>query len=385
MWNLNLEDITYQDILEFCQQQVPEGMRLDYKRDIPGNLVKTIAAFANTLGGIIVLGVADDPKTNTPDFPLAGMPPDAGYPARIIQKCQERIYPPVLPSFSPVVTDPEDDTKSFLVIRIDQSLDAPHVIEKKTKVYVRIGDVSQPMDKEADIDRILALAKRRESSELARESLIRHHLDRSARVLPNMDRKPFIWMAVAPLFSHGDLCTLEVCRDGVFTSTPLRAPHGYMGIGDAAIGDDRMSRIRVSMSGSGRKGELFHLEVKYRDGMDNWDFAPVSEAMMTLRFLLHCSSFYGSRSVAHPGTLQISLGVGNAFNSSMHTVSGRGGAGGFPDREFRIDRVITSEKLFLEDSRLILAADLMGELMHAFGLDEPGEHVVTEAKRYVAY
>jgi hypothetical protein len=63
----------------------PEGARLDYKGiAFPKDLSKTIAAFANTLGGLIILGVDADKKTNTPIWPpVAGMPMEAGLSERV--------------------------------------------------------------------------------------------------------------------------------------------------------------------------------------------------------------------------------------------------------------------------------------------------------------
>ena len=44
--------------------QEPEGKRLEFKRDLssPSPLLKTLVAFANSAGGRLVLGVADDRK-----------------------------------------------------------------------------------------------------------------------------------------------------------------------------------------------------------------------------------------------------------------------------------------------------------------------------------
>ena len=51
----------------------PEGPRLDYKAEIPKELQKVVAAFANTLGGIILLGIEANRATNRPVWPPKGM------------------------------------------------------------------------------------------------------------------------------------------------------------------------------------------------------------------------------------------------------------------------------------------------------------------------
>jgi hypothetical protein len=50
----------------FLERRIPEDEGLDYKRDMSGDFAKTIAAMANTNGGIIVFGVDEDKATKTP-------------------------------------------------------------------------------------------------------------------------------------------------------------------------------------------------------------------------------------------------------------------------------------------------------------------------------
>lgn len=57
-------EISWNDVEDFCRNRVPEGTYLDYKEDFPSQLEKTISALANTLGGIILIGVAEDNERN---------------------------------------------------------------------------------------------------------------------------------------------------------------------------------------------------------------------------------------------------------------------------------------------------------------------------------
>ena len=45
-----IQAITYED-RAFCDQKLPEGYRLDYKQDLPDDILKSVAAMANTDGG----------------------------------------------------------------------------------------------------------------------------------------------------------------------------------------------------------------------------------------------------------------------------------------------------------------------------------------------
>ena len=79
LWYKQINAITFGDVDQFCVSKIPEGLRLDYKREIPNDLAKIVAAFANTLGGLIVLGVDADKTTNTPMWPpTTGMRKEAG-------------------------------------------------------------------------------------------------------------------------------------------------------------------------------------------------------------------------------------------------------------------------------------------------------------------
>ena len=97
LWYKTPSEITFADIDQFCKSMQPEGARLDYKGiAFPKDLAKTIAAFANTLGGLIILGVDANKNTNMPIWPPdAGMPMDAGLSERVVSVAQQAIFPPV--------------------------------------------------------------------------------------------------------------------------------------------------------------------------------------------------------------------------------------------------------------------------------------------------
>jgi predicted HTH transcriptional regulator len=105
LWQKSVSELDFSDIDQFCAGKPRENTRLDFKVDFPNNLEKTIAAFANTLGGLILLGVDSDPATNTPIWPpTKGMPSQVGLEERVYQKATAAIYPPVTTvAVSPVI------------------------------------------------------------------------------------------------------------------------------------------------------------------------------------------------------------------------------------------------------------------------------------------
>ena len=54
-----IDNITWSAVEEFCAQGIAEGTYLDYKVEFPTELARTIAAMANTLGGVVLIGVEE--------------------------------------------------------------------------------------------------------------------------------------------------------------------------------------------------------------------------------------------------------------------------------------------------------------------------------------
>src|SRR5260370_9602209 len=96
LWHKSVSEISFDDIDAFCRTMQPEGMRLDYKVARPSDLAKLIAAFANTLGGLIVLGVDADKTTNQPSWPpQKGMPTKQGLDKAIPPLARNPPYPQI--------------------------------------------------------------------------------------------------------------------------------------------------------------------------------------------------------------------------------------------------------------------------------------------------
>jgi len=65
--NKPINSFGFQEIVAFCQEGHREGIQLDYKKDIPTNLSKHFAAFSNTRGGVIIVGVEENRQTGIPN------------------------------------------------------------------------------------------------------------------------------------------------------------------------------------------------------------------------------------------------------------------------------------------------------------------------------
>ena len=146
-----ITEITWENIVEFCNQRTPEGAHLDYKQDFPQNLEKTIPAMAKPLGGIILLRVAEDEETK-PVLLLKGIEFRRGLSEQVTDIILSNITPPVFPEIQPY-RNPSDKSKIIVFIRIPQSHQMPHAISNNTKVYVCTGNQNNP-EALADLDRI---------------------------------------------------------------------------------------------------------------------------------------------------------------------------------------------------------------------------------------
>ncbi|PIS15926.1 hypothetical protein COT62_01100 [Candidatus Roizmanbacteria bacterium CG09_land_8_20_14_0_10_41_9] len=167
-----INEITYQDVVDFCNEGHSEGFILEYKRDFTSlpneKIAKTVAAFANTYGGVLIVGV--DAPSGKPVAPFEGFvfDPSMKYEEKIESVVLSHIKEPVFPEVK--VCDPVNG-KTFIVVRVAESYLTPHRVSDNTKIYVRTGQSSTP-NEEAAYDKIEWLIARRKKSEEFRELLI---------------------------------------------------------------------------------------------------------------------------------------------------------------------------------------------------------------------
>jgi hypothetical protein len=106
-------DVTIERVEELVDQDLPESLTLEYKEKYSSSLVKSVAAMANTYGGLILVGVTDQAGTDR----LAGVPEQAV--VQIVNACHEQFEPPWQPEIIPVPLTGDAEGHYILVIRID--------------------------------------------------------------------------------------------------------------------------------------------------------------------------------------------------------------------------------------------------------------------------
>lgn len=136
-----IDRITWNAVEDFSHQGVVEGAYLDYKSDFPNDLARTIAAMANTFGGIILIGVVEQ-TDGRPVVPITGIALQAGLAERVTNIVLSNITPPVFPEVA-VCPDPSG-SKAVIVVRVPESPESPHAIQSNTRVYLRTGNRNKP-------------------------------------------------------------------------------------------------------------------------------------------------------------------------------------------------------------------------------------------------
>jgi len=140
--NKPITTFTFNDVVSFCQEGHHEGWQIDYKRDWPQDgLSKYFAAFSNTRGGVIIIGVEEDKTTGVPTV-WDGVNNTAQSIERVHQWASH-IEP--LPSYEVHPTD-EQSGKIFVLVRIYEGDRTPYYVQNDPKIYVRTGNVTPSID-----------------------------------------------------------------------------------------------------------------------------------------------------------------------------------------------------------------------------------------------
>ena len=188
-------DITFSDIKAFCDEY-NEGVRVEYKQEMTRHIPKIVSSFANTQGGIFIIGVETDNETNSV-VAIDGISNPGGLEEQIIQSALTGIYPAVHPEV--IICKVPDTDNVVVVVRVTESPQAPHAIQNSTRVYIRTGSITQPYEL-AEIDRIEYLLKRREDSQMVTQQICNRTDERIISLFTTDE--PNITVIAHPVFPH---------------------------------------------------------------------------------------------------------------------------------------------------------------------------------------
>lgn len=115
-----------------------EGQTLEFKREFSTDIVKEVVAFANTEGGVILIGIDDDGA-------VVGLEDDLQrLEERIVNLCRSRCQPAILPSIE--MTQLEG--KQILVVRVEEGRRKPYKANEVT--YVRVGSTCRHANRDEE-------------------------------------------------------------------------------------------------------------------------------------------------------------------------------------------------------------------------------------------
>ena len=243
MFTKPIDEITFEDVKSFCDVWA-EGVRVEYKKEIR-HIPKIVSSFANTHGGIFLIGVEADQTNNMPICPIEGIPKDSGIEERIQQSALIGIYPGIIPEIK--LVDVPNSNNVVVIVRVDESLQAPHAIKDVTQVYIRVGSITQPYEyKHANMDNIAYMFKRREDSQGVARQILERIEKRVSAIEPahiTIDSRQQI---------YGELPKITVIAQPTFPYRPvIPIPDIY------ELGRERLSPLRRVEGGAACVGQRY--------------------------------------------------------------------------------------------------------------------------------
>ncbi|MBI3292780.1 MAG: ATP-binding protein [Elusimicrobia bacterium] len=175
------KSVPFEDVIAFLDQRYEENIRLDYKADFSSaepakELAKDLAAFANTQGGVLLIGIEEErseSKLNAkPKLPAVGrkktkLSEDSETRIRDVALSLVHVYPPVQLD---VHIYPMTSDRELILVQIFSD-DEIHWTEGRTGFYVRDGDRCKPVPGTAE--QLELLRSRREKIYAYRDTLFR--------------------------------------------------------------------------------------------------------------------------------------------------------------------------------------------------------------------
>lgn len=165
MFPTRLSEVVASEVHQVIKDEAAETIEFELKRSLPAKggsvdpwmnngklgdeakdkLAAEIIAFANTVGGTLIVGIDEDTATKRAQPPLFPIPRCKEAATRLHQAISDRIEPK-LPLFEceGIVTE-KDGTSGVILMRTLESYLAPHRHTQNNHCYVRRSDRAEPM------------------------------------------------------------------------------------------------------------------------------------------------------------------------------------------------------------------------------------------------
>lgn len=170
---------------------------MDYKSDLTtGSLSKHFAAFSNTLGGVIIIGVEEDKTTGLP-IKNDGISVSRKNIEKITQWANN-VSP--LPNYKIHKTNSVGN-KEFILIRIYEGDNTPYYVQNDGRIHVRTNDITKELIDIASPDYAKLLNEKQKTANENREyyinrgNLIRNHFFIKAETVESPKTGTKVWTA----------------------------------------------------------------------------------------------------------------------------------------------------------------------------------------------
>src|SRR3954469_23695606 len=112
--------IEFEDVVRFCEAGNDEGFFVEYKREFPDTdkVAKSVAAFANTYGGLFIIGINAPNGKPIPPFEGFIFDDKQDYEQQIEQIILSHVHEPVFPDMQ--ICSPRSG-RTFIVVRVQES------------------------------------------------------------------------------------------------------------------------------------------------------------------------------------------------------------------------------------------------------------------------
>ncbi len=381
MFNLSKDEITFEVVKNFCREW-PEGVCVEYKQEIK-DIPKIVSSFANTQGGIYIIGVKANQTDNKVVFPIEGILDAVGIEERITQSAYEGIYPPVIPEV--IKIDVRESGNVVIIVRVDESANAPHAIQNSTRVYIRVGSVTQPYQKPelAEIDRIEYLLKRRQNTKGVVQQVL-HRIENRMERFFNMNA-PIMKLIARPVFVYRPITSpAAICGLYLAYNHIKRVPGGVCHFLEPSHRNNQLSNNYFELN---QYGIVYYATSLYEseEGISTHQFVDgISE------LLKHAQGLYGECDTFV--NIEVSVELKNVLEQKLSNNLGRGST--IP---IYADLVCYDSEVFASTSKTYLSRDLNDsahqkaifeelilQLLWAFNIPSNEEYIIKCVREVIA-
>lgn len=329
----NFDEVSEIDLKELIETKVPEGLRLEYKREMYGNsdaekreALKDISALANSAGGHLLIGVEEADGLPIECVGIAGDGTD-DLLLRLESLVRSGIEPRIQGVRMRALT--LGSGRACIAVRVPRSWNAPHRVsaQNSNRYWIR----SSAGCHEASVDELRAMFTQ---STHTLERIEAFHRDRLARIFAGQGPRPLerggrLVVHIVPLaaFASSVSISLEDALKLHQSFAPLKSGgmsprfnihgminerggeqnHGYTQIFRNGVVEATVAML-IRDRGNGLRGipgralERYLMEAlpSYVDGLRKLDVQPPMFVLMTLEGVSGCSYFINSSAYDDP-------------------------------------------------------------------------------------